>query len=131
MVKPRAMFIEFFERLFGYDQWIETTARFEAADLQKHVQNSTYVGETVSYTSRDTIVWTDQQGGQHRASFSVGEGSPVYQQYDGSQVTIRYNPARPDRFYYRDLFVTRVRSAITTILVGAGLIALYWFDFKR
>ncbi len=125
------MWIELCERLFGYDKWTETTARFEAANVQQYVQRSTLAPDQVSYSSRDTIVWTDADGKEHRASFVVGENSPVYYQYDGSQVPIRYNPANPDRFYYRDLFLSRVRSRTVATLTAIGILALYYFRYHQ
>ena len=68
---------------------------------------------------------TDSRGEKQYATFDVEEGSPLFQLVGGESVTIRYDPAHPDRFYYRDLLRSRVRSAckaILTILVIAGLV---------
>jgi hypothetical protein len=118
------MLIELWERLRGYDKWVETTARFESADMQ--TQSHTDRGGNVSYTysSFDTLVWTDTQGTEHSADFHVPDDSPVYQMIDGDKVTIRYNPAKPDHFYYRELLQTRVHSAAKIALVILFFLAL-------
>ncbi len=118
------MLIELWERLRGYDRWIETTARFEAADVKKSVHVDSWGRRKAHYASSDTIAWTDQQGNTHRDSFRVSEGSSLYLMVDGEQVTIRYDPARPRRYYYRALFVSRLRSNVAAILMVLGLIAL-------
>jgi hypothetical protein len=115
------MTTKLWERLRGYDKWIETTAHLEAADLEKtaHVDR----GGNVSYTwsSFDTIAWTDQAGTTHKASFRVPDDSPIYQLIDGNNATIRYDPAEPERFYYPDLLRTRIH----TILKRIGLTILF------
>ena len=53
--------------------------------------------------------------------FKVPDDSPIYQMVDGNQATIRYDPARPDRFYCADLF----RSRIDTVLQRIGYTLLF------
>jgi len=118
------MIIELWERLRGYDKWIETTARFEAADVEKHEYVDRYVRSHEIYASCDTLAWADTEGNIHRDTFKVGESSPLYLMVDGEEVTIRYDPARPGRYYYRALFVSRVRSNVKATLAILGLIAL-------
>jgi hypothetical protein len=119
------MFLELWERLRGYDQWVETQAAVERSD----VSVTSYTGRSGevidTYDAGDVITWTDSRGEKQYATFDVEEGSPLFQLVGGESVTIRYDPAHPDRFYYRDLLRSRVRSAckaILTILVIAGLV---------
>ena len=119
------MFLELWERLRGYDQWVETQAAVERSD----VSVTSYTGRSGevidTYDAGDVITWTDSNGEKQYATFDVEEGSPLFQLVGGESVTIRYDPAHPDRFYYRDLLRSRVRSAckaILTILVIAGLV---------
>jgi hypothetical protein len=115
------MTTKLWERLRGYDKWIETTASFESAELEKTAHTDR--GGNVSYTwsSFDTIAWTDQKGATHRAEFRVPDDSPIYQLVDGNKATIRYNPADPDHFYYPDLLHTR----IATLMKRIGLTLLF------
>ena len=119
------MFLELWERLRGYDQWVETQAAVERSD----VSVTSYTGRSGevidTYDAGDVITWIDSNGEKQYATFDVEEGSPLFQLVGGESVTIRYDPAHPDRFYYRDLLRSRVRSAckaILTILVIAGLV---------
>jgi hypothetical protein len=119
------MLIEFWERLRGYDKWVQTEATVESSDVEKVPHYNR--GGNVSYTwaSGDQLVWTDLQGQRQTAEFKVDEGSPLFQLIGGEKVTIRYNPANPDEFYYRDLLRSRVNSFFRAMLV-AGLLALFW-----
>jgi hypothetical protein len=109
------MMTKLWERLLGYDKWIETTATFEAADVQKTPHHSRDGSVSYTYTSFDTILWADQSGATHRADFKVPDDSPIYQMVDGNQATIRYDPTQPDRFYYPDLFRTRIATVLQRI----------------
>ena len=119
------MFLELWERLRGYDQWVETQAAVERSD----VSVTSYTGRSGevidTYDAGDLITWTDSSGEKQYATFEIEQDSPLFQLIGGESVTIRYDPAHPDRFYYRDLLRSRVRSAckaILTILVIAGLV---------
>ena len=99
------MLIEIWERLRGYDKWIETDATVEsseAANYQLH-------GRDLS-SSEDVIVWTDAGGEKHRAPFRVQADSPLFQLVQGSTISIRYNPADPEEYYFRELLQARVRD---------------------
>lgn len=115
------MITKLWERALGYDKWIETTATFKAAKAQKTPHNGRDGSVSYTYDSLDTISWTDQSGTTHRADFKVPDDSPIYQLIDGNQGTIRYDPAQPDRFYYADLFRTR----ITTVMQRIGYTILF------
>jgi hypothetical protein len=102
------MLIELWERLRGYDKWVETDAKIQSSNLSEEQIAEVYgrsgVYETVSeWQSTNTIMWTDASGKEHSAEYEVDEDSPLFQLYDGQTVTIRYNPANPDEFYLRGL----------------------------
>ncbi|MBB6143565.1 hypothetical protein HNQ77_001514 [Silvibacterium bohemicum] len=109
------MMTKLWERVRGYDKWIETAATFEAAKVQKTPHNGRDGSVSYTYNSLDTISWTDQSGATHRAEFKVPDDSPIYQLVDRNQATIRYDPDQPDRFYYPDLFRTRIATVLQRI----------------
>jgi hypothetical protein len=113
------MLIEIWERLRGYNKWIQTEAQFESSKVEESKQFGAYRQQDGStWASDDVLVWTDRQGQRHGVEFQVPDDSPLYQFVDGETVTIRYNPAKPDQFYLRELLRTRVRTAFkTTFLV--------------
>ncbi len=123
------------ERLRGYDKWIETTATFESAHVFEELPTLIAM-ETISYTydSYDTIAWIDQKGETHRTDFRVPDDSPIYQLVDGNKTTIRYNPADPDRFYYPELLRTRIATLTKRIAIGVFFVAiillLAWVRFS-
>jgi hypothetical protein len=109
------MMTKLWERAIGYDKWIETIATFGAANVQKTPHNGRDGSVSYTYNSFDTISWTDHSGATHSADFKVPDNSPIYQMVDGNQATIRYDPSRPDRFYYPDLFRTRIDTVLQRI----------------
>jgi hypothetical protein len=113
------MLIDRWEKFRGYDKWIETAATVESS------KESTYKvkGGEISESS-DVLMWTDEQQTRHRTSFTVSDGSPLYQLVDGSTVQIRYNPADPENYYIRGLLEERVRA---TGKVVAGALILIAF----
>jgi len=118
------MIIELWERLLGYDKWPETSARFETADLEKTAHTDRAGNVSYTWASQDTIIWIDRLGSTHRASFRVPDDSPIYQMIDGDTVTIRYNPAKPDHYYYRELLKTRIATAVKYTFWGLIFLAL-------
>ncbi len=102
------MLIELWERLRGYDKWIETKAKVRSSTEQKTEQY--YRGRKYEIRSSDDgLAWTDTQGVEHSANFDVPEDSPLYQLIGGESVTIRYDPQDPNRFYYPDLLSSKVK----------------------
>jgi hypothetical protein len=121
------MLIELWERLRGYDKWVETKAIVESADQKKTTLVNRYGNKTDKWTSDDVIVWTDAQGHKQYADFTVDEPSKLFQLIDGETVTIRYNPSRPEEFYYRDLLRYRVRRFLQITLLVLFLVAFLSF----
>lgn len=117
------MLIETWEKLRGYDKWIETKATVTSSNIETRVVSGRYGPETISEAG-DVITWTDQRGEQQYADFNVPPSSPLYQLISGESVSIRYNPAKPEEFYYRDLLRTRIKTVCGQIL---GLVAVISF----
>lgn len=121
------MLIEIWERLRGYDKWIQKEATVESSEPTNYQLH----GRDLSY-SEDVIVWTDSAGEKHRAAISVQAHSPLFQLVQGSMVGIRYNPADPEEYYLREVIQTRVRKVLSTALVTALMIAaLAFFGWLR
>jgi|HubBroStandDraft_5_1064220.scaffolds.fasta_scaffold51665_2 hypothetical protein len=129
------MLIEIWERLRGYDKWIEVAAKIESSEVEK-TPITDRSGRVIdySYESGDMLTWTDRQGEKQYADFTVPDDSPLYQLVGGEAVTIRYNPARPDQYYFRELLRTRVHTAvkatITTIIVLAAVVGFFLLRIK-
>ena len=122
------MLLEYWEQLRGYDKWVQTQATIERSDVTKSPV-ADRSGHVVGYTydAGDVIRWTDQNGENQYATFEVEETSPLFQLIDGETVSIRYDPAHPDRFYYRDLLRSRVQSACRTIVGTICVLGLLIF----
>jgi len=128
------MLIELWERLRDYDKWTEVQAKIESSKVKRtsHADRSGNV--TYTWASKDQLVWTDSQGQKHRADFEIDDESPLYQLVGGEAVTIRYNPANPEQFYFRNLLRSRVRRffqvakyamiALTFLAALVGLVVL-------
>jgi len=102
------MLIELWERLCGYDKWTETKAFVESSDLRQKGAQYGIGGATPKLGSWIRIAWTDSQGWRRAAEFGADDESPFYQLVGGETVTIRYNPAKPQQYYCRDLLKARV-----------------------
>ncbi len=118
------MLIEIWERLRGYDKWVEAVAKVESSQVGEtaHTQRSGNVSYT--YDSDDVLVWTDHQGAAQRAYFRIPDDSPLYQLVDGAAITIRYNPANPEQYYLRDLLQTRVHTTVKSVPITLLFIAV-------
>ena len=88
-----AMMIELWERLRGYDKWIEAEASVEKSRVETY---PTRYGDT--HQSDDVLLWTDSKGERHRGYFEIDESSSLYQLIQDSKINIRYNPADPDEY---------------------------------
>lgn len=118
------MLIELWERLRGYDKWIETEARIESSQMRETPYTNRDGSVSYTYDASDMLTWLDAQGEKQYAAFTVDDLSPVYQLVGGESVTIRYNPQDPSQFYYRDLLRSRVKLYARTSLGIAALVAV-------
>src|ERR1700677_1384026 len=117
------MLIEIWERLRGYDKWAQTNA-VGCRSGRKQAEHQGGYGASFTTEAGDVIEWTDPTGEKQYADFNAPEGSKLFQLTTGDTVEIRYNPAKPDDFYYRDLLQLRVRQA-----AGATLVVLFVLSF--
>jgi hypothetical protein len=116
------MLIELWERLRGYDKWVEAEARIESSE-------TTYASVRGRDCSRsdDIIVWSDSAGEKHRAPFTVPVDSPLFQLVQDSRIGIRYDPADPEQYYFRELLQSRIRKILSTAAAAALLLATLVF----
>jgi hypothetical protein len=90
------MLIEIWERLRGYDKWVEATATVERVDV---------------------IMWTDNRGEKQYAGIDGYKTRKTPRLVAGDTVQIRYSPACPEGFYYRDLLRAKVRKSVRSTLL--------------
>jgi Protein of unknown function (DUF3592) len=123
------MLIEIWERLRGYDKWMRTNAVVSRSGTEQ-IEHSGRYGPYYTTEAGDVIEWTDPTGEKQYADFNAPEGSKLFQLVSGDTVEIRFNPAKPDEFYYRDLLQMRVRQAVvgtsTVVLVLAVYGLMIW-----
>jgi hypothetical protein len=101
---------------------------------KRPIRDRSGAGGDYEYASGDFLTWTDRQGEKQYASIPVPDDTPLYQMVGGETVTIRYDPARPDRFYYRELLCTKVHRAVKvtlTVLLLLGISAVAFFLRSR
>jgi hypothetical protein len=106
------MLIELWERLRGYDKWVETDAMIESSDLVSKGRRVGLGGVTPNLGSRVRIAWRSANGEKRTAEFNVDDESPLYQLVGAETVSIRYNPAKPGQYYFRDLLRSRIRRLL-------------------
>ena len=113
------MLTKIWERIRGYDKWVEATATIKSSQLEQQVVGNDKLGRPFyGWRGDEELVWTDKSGGQQCEPLSVTEGSPVFQCVEGNAVTIRYNPADFGDFYVREQLQYQV-SRIAKILLWA------------
>ncbi|HEY6488159.1 MAG: DUF3592 domain-containing protein [Terracidiphilus sp.] len=113
------MLIELWERLRGYHKWVRTNAVVCRSGAER-IEHSGRYGPYYTTEAGDVIEWTDPTGEKQYADFNAPESSKLFQLVAGDTVEIRFNPAKPDEFYYRDLLRLRVRQAV----VGTSTVVL-------
>jgi hypothetical protein len=98
------MLIEIWERLRGYDKWIQAQAILKVSEVEEVVVGHTRPEDLPIYEWRgnEEIFWTDQAGVAQCEPLAVSENSPIFKMYDGNPIIIRYNPASPSEFYVRE-----------------------------
>jgi hypothetical protein len=119
------MLIEIWERLRGYDRWVQAEAGVKSSKLAEvQVFNSRAAKE---WRSASTLEWTDEAGKKHTASYVVSDNSPLFQLYEGQKINIRFNPANPNEFYLPGVLKSRVMSAIkwTVLTILVSVVALF------
>jgi len=115
------MLIEIWERLRGYDKWIQTEATIKSSNLAEveigRILNGRWFNSDPvdEWKSSCMLTWVDNSGNPHENEFEVAEDSPLFQLYDGQTVTIRYNPTNPDQFYLRGISGSKVHTWLKKI----------------
>lgn len=115
------MWLELWEKLRGYDHWIEARATIETSLSAQGAQEAALCG--------DMLVWTDERGQRQAAEFLVPDDCTLYQKVSGDTLLIRYNPRKPGQFYHRQLHRVRVRTTIKRVAITVFLIALIVMAF--
>jgi hypothetical protein len=136
------MLIEIWERLRGYNKWIQTEATILSSVLAEPAaglprsERTGKLRSLLQWQSTCVIGWTDTSGRAHTASYAVDEHSRLFQLYDGQTISIRYNLACPGEYYLRELCRYKAISTLIRIILIAWF-ALYllwlahslWRDF--
>jgi hypothetical protein len=122
--------IEIWERLRGYDKWIETEAKIESSDLSEAEVASfrdRYGNDPKDYEWESTcwIRWTGADGKEHKNFYEVWEDSPLYQLYDGQSITIRYNPADAEQFYIRGVLKSQIVTTLKWKILPAAVVVAF------
>jgi len=129
------MLIELWERLRGYDKWVETEAKVESSSERRQLVDHflpPFKSTDIEYERvvGDVITWVDNRGEHQYATFDVTVEGKLYQLEEGDVVTIRYDPTQPDRFYYRDLLRYKINAAVwstgSAVIAAAILVAIIW-----
>lgn len=123
------MLIEWWEKLRGYDKWVETTATIKSSELEQQIVGHDKLGRPFyGWRGDEELVWTDKSGVEQSEPLSVSEGSPVFQCFEGNALRIRYNPADSGEFYVREQLQYQVNRNAKILLWGlaglAGVVAL-------
>ena len=116
------MLIEIWERLRGYDKWIETEATIKRLDSEVIVAVSKRGSPIYGQLGDDEITWIDEEGAIQRETLVVSTVFPVYKIYDGNPVLIRYNPDSPRQFYVREI----MRCHVNTWAIGTPAILILY-----
>lgn len=114
------MLVELWEKFRGYDRWTDTNARIGPLVSHKKASKGRSGQWVYGYRFERSLQWVDQQGQSRNAKFKLPDDSPLFQVRSGELVTIRYDPVKPEHFYFRDLFQFRIHSGFRTA-IGLGL----------
>jgi hypothetical protein len=124
------MLIEMWERLRGFDKWVEAEARIVSSEVQETLHTNQMGRTTRYYASGNVLTWMDQSAKEQSASFKMPDSSRLYQMVDGQSLRIRYNPKNPAEFYLRELFqsqlFTGVKTVLLVLIVLMGLTYRFW-----
>ncbi|MGA9071363.1 MAG: DUF3592 domain-containing protein [Terracidiphilus sp.] len=120
------MLIEIWERLRGYDKWIQNEATIKSSETEEAViGHSRYEDEPIyAWQENQELQWKDLSGAERSQSITVGENSPIFKLYEGKSVTIRYNPDSPGNFYVRDELRRKVNFTAKIVLGIGALVCI-------
>jgi hypothetical protein len=123
------MLIELWEKLRGYDKWVEADAKIESAKLievkfPRSDDLNKSKGNPIGWKSECRISWLDQNGNEHKDSFEADEESPLYQLCEGDTFRIRFDPENPAAFHVRGLLASNVTTAWKTVVWSVLLVLM-------
>jgi hypothetical protein len=119
------MLIELWERLRGYDKWVEAQARVLSYEALRRKVGAPMPKRDFGSVSGDLLTWKDGHGDRHFGTFINHDTSPLYQLLEGEKIRILYNPANPERYYHRQYFlhwVALIVKGIAIFVVCGGFI---------
>ena len=114
------MFEDLVAKIRGVNSWPETLATISS--VAKYQQS---VGKYGGTQARSCISFWYRDGHQNIQSgeFTVDEDSPLFNEEKDSTFTIRYNPARPNRYWSTEYSPTYDRAIYIVLgLLIAGLV---------
>ncbi len=119
------MLIETWERLRGYDKWIQTEATIKSSSVDEVIVATSRDGTPIyAWQGNEEISWVDKDGSKQCEPLTVSENSPVFKMYDGNPLVIRYNPAFPYIFYVREQLRYKVNLGAKVFLAGLVTVGL-------
>ena len=133
------MLIEIWERLRGYDKWVQTEATVKSSNLTDfgfgsfRRDSACRLGLYDQWQSKSDFYWIDKLGISHTSTFTVSERSPLFQLFEGQTIPIRYDPANPDKYYIRELFwhrATFMAFSMAALLYGCAGLAVMLVIFS-
>jgi hypothetical protein len=127
------MLIELWERLRGYDKWVEAEAAVVSGDKLRR-QFGLPGRRRESQFSSDLLMWKDRLGEARYGVFINQDTSPLFQLLEGEKISIRYDPSNPNRFYNRAHFqswIVLITKMVVAIVLGGGFIIWrIWLIFE-
>jgi hypothetical protein len=125
------MLIEMWERLRGYNKWIQTEATIKSSELLgvELIRDAKDHNNPISWNSECRFIWLDQESKEHSGSFVADEESPLYQLCDGDKFQIHFNPKDPSSFYIPGLLqsdITRLWKFLLWSFIVILILALYF-----
>jgi hypothetical protein len=128
------MLIELWERLRGYDKWIETQAKVDSASEIRKALGKRFQESPESRVSGRLLIWKDQYNRTQCGGFLAHDISPLYQLLDGETIAIRYDPAKPDRYYCRANWISWAafiaKTALALTVAGGFIVWRVWTILK-
>jgi hypothetical protein len=119
------MLIEIWERLRGYDGWIEAEATIKSSKTEIVVRRKRKGQLVYGWDGNKEIAWVDQSGVHRHGHLTVKEGPLIFTRHDGNSIVIRYNPASPLDFYVREQLRYQVNIGVRLALGAIFAIGLF------
>jgi hypothetical protein len=119
------MLIDIWEKLRGYDKWVDAKAAIKSSQLNEEVVGHDRAGRNFyGWFGDEWLTWKDASGVEQSEPITVSEDSPVFQCIEGNALEIRYNPADPSEFYIREQLQYQLNRAVKIILATSVVLAV-------